>query len=197
MASRKDEKNETTARSDSSSNLQGLQQQQESVIRSIDETKDNIRVAVEEARQEIPKYNQVVKEYQNDTIDASRQIAESYLDSQKQVINSLQSVWSQNMNHMQSWWGVQVMSPQMMADMYTRTASSIADATIAAARIGNNMMFANMEAAKTSMNYARDNAKEMARVTTNFTGTFEQASREATNNNNSRSGEDGERRRQK
>lgn len=193
MASRKDEKNEGAARSDSN-NPQGLQQQQESVIRSIDETKDNIRVAVEEARQEIPKYNQVVKEYQNDTIDASRQIAESYLDSQKQVINSMQSVWNQNMNQMQSWWGMQIISPRMTADMYTRMASSFADATIAMARIGNNMMFANMEAAKTSMNYARDNAKELARVTTNFTGTFEQASREATRPRNE---EDGERRRQR
>ncbi|MGI0020571.1 MAG: hypothetical protein ACREAY_08875 [Nitrososphaera sp.] len=192
MASRKDEKNEGTARSDTN-NPQGLQQQQESVIRSIDETKDNIRAAVEEARQEIPKYNQVVKEYQNDTIDASRQIAESYLDSQKQVINSMQSVWNQNMNQMQSWWGMQIISPRMTADMYTRMASSFADATIAMARIGNNMMFANMEAAKTSMNYARDNAKELARVTTNFTGTFEQASREAT----SRSNEEGERHRQR
>ena len=193
MASRKDEKNEGTARSDTN-NPQGLQQQQESVIRSIDETKDNIRVAVEEARQEIPKYNQVVKEYQNDTIDASRQIAESYLDSQKQVINSMQSVWNQNMNQMRSWWGMQIISPQMSADMYTRIASSFADATIAMARIGNNMMFANMETAKTSMNYARDNAKELARVTANFTGTFEQASREATSG---RSHEDGERRRQR
>ena len=193
MASRKDEKNEGTARSDTN-NPQGLQQQQESVIRSIDETKDNIRAAVEEARQEIPKYNQVVKEYQNDTIDASRQIAESYLDSQKQVINTMQSVWDQNMNQMQSWWGMQIVSPKMSADMYTRMASSFADATIAMARIGNNMMFANMEAAKTSMNYARDNAKELARVTANFTGTFEQASREATSG---RSNEDGERRRQR
>ena len=193
MASRKDEKNEGTARSDTN-NPQGLQQQQESVIRSIDETKDNIRVAVEEARQEIPKYNQVVKEYQNDTIDASRQIAESYLDSQKQVINSMQSVWDQNMNQMQSWWGMQIVSPKMSADMYTRMASSFADATIAMARIGNNMMFANMEAAKTSMNYARDNAKELARVTANFTGTFEQSSREATNG---RPSEEVERRRQR
>lgn len=174
MASRKDEKNEG-ARQDNNSNLQ---QQQGSVSRSIDETKDNIRVAIEEARQEIPRYNQVVKDYQNETIDASREIAESYLDSQKQVINSMQSIWDQNMSRAQSWWGMPV-SPQAMADMYTRMASSIADATIAMARIGNNMMFANMEAAKTSMNYARDNAKEVARVTANFTGTFEQNSRQA------------------
>jgi hypothetical protein len=62
------------------------------------------------------------------------------------------------------------------------------------ARIGNNMMFANMEAAKTSMNYAKDNAKELARITTNFTSTFEQTSREAANRSRD---EEGERRRQR
>lgn len=175
MASRKDEKNEGAARPDNNSSLQ---QQQGSVNRSIDETKDNIRVAIEGARQEIPRYNQVVKDYQNETIDASKEMAESYLDSQKQVINSMQSIWDQNMRRAQSWWEMQA-SPQAVADMYTRMASSIADATIAMARIGNNMMFANMEATKTSMNYARDNAKAMARVTSNFTGTFEQNSRQA------------------
>jgi hypothetical protein len=56
------------------------------------------------------------------------------------------------------------------------------------------MMFANMEAAKTSMNYAKDNAKELARITTNFTSTFEQTSREAVNRSRD---EEGERRRQR
>jgi inorganic triphosphatase YgiF len=176
MASRKDEKGEGGARSDTNNASTGnslLQQQQEAVGRSIDGTKDNIRVAIEEARQEIPKYSQVVRDYQNETIDASREIAESYLDSQKQIINTMQSAWDQNMNQMQKWWSWQMVSPQAMADMYTRMASGIADATISAARVANNMLFANMEAARTSMNYARDNAREAARLTADLTGSFE------------------------
>ncbi|AIC16573.1 hypothetical protein [Nitrososphaera viennensis] len=185
MASRKDEKEESEKRSaevgsrGSGPQQQEMQQQQEAVARSIDETKQNIREAIEEARKEIPRYNQVVNDYQNQTIDATRDIAESYLDSQRQAINSMQSSWIQHMQQHQSWWGMP-MSPQAMADLYTRMAGSFADATIATTRMANNMMFANIEAARTTMNHARDNAREMARIAADFADTFGQAtSREA------------------
>jgi hypothetical protein len=63
-----------------------------------------------------------------------------------------------------------------MADMYTRLAGSFADATLATTRMANNMMFANIEAARTTMNHARDNAREMARIAADFAETFGQAS---------------------
>ncbi|AIF85282.1 hypothetical protein NTE_03253 [Candidatus Nitrososphaera evergladensis SR1] len=191
MASRKDDKEESEKRaaeggggsragSNPNPQQQELQQQQEAVARSIDETKQNIREAIEEARKEIPKYNQVVNDYQNQTIDATRDIAESYLDSQRHAINTMQSGWMQYMQQQQqqSWWGMP-MSPQAMADMYTRMAGSFADATIATTRMANNMMFANIEAARATMNHARDNTREMVRIATDFTETFGQASREA------------------
>lgn len=147
---------------------QQQQQQQQAITRSIDETQENIKQAIEEARREIPRYTRVANDYQSQTIDAAEEIVASYLDSQKQVVNAMQSSWNQNMQ--QPWWGV---SPQTMADMYSRLAGSVAQATIASARMTSNMMFASMDAARTSMNYARDNAKEMNRVATNFAATFE------------------------
>ncbi len=175
MASRKDDKEESEKRSAAESGSNRFQQQQqEAVTRSIDETKQNIREAIEEARKEIPKYNQVVNDYQNQTIEATRDIAESYLDSQKQAINSMQSSWMQNMQQQSSWWGMP-MSPLAMASLYTRVAGNLADATIASAKIANNMMFANIESARNTLNHARDNAKEMARIATGFSETFWQA----------------------
>ena len=98
-------------------------------------------------------------------------MAESYLDSQKQVVNAIQSTFSQNMQ--QPWQGMMtMMSPQAMADMNSRMASSVADATIASTRMANNMMFANMEVTRATMNYARDNAREFSRVATNLASTF-------------------------
>ena len=67
-------------------------------------------------------------------------------------------------------------SPQAMADLYTRMAGSFADVTLATTRMANNMMFANIEAARTTMNHARDNAREMARISAGFVETFGQAS---------------------
>jgi len=71
------------------------------------------------------------------------------------------------------------MSSQAIADMYTRMAGSFADAAIATSKMANNLMFANIEAARTAINHARDNAKEMARIATDFNEAFAQASREA------------------
>jgi flagellar biosynthesis GTPase FlhF len=192
MASRKDEKEEpekksaeNSGRSGSSKNPQQRPEMQKpeatAAARSIDETKQNIREAMEEARKEIPRYNPVVNDYQNQTIDATRDITESYLDSQRQAINSMQSSWMQVMQQQQqlSWWGWRwgwgmPISPQAVADLYTKLAGSFADAAISATRMASKMMFANIEAAKTAMTNARDNTKEMARIATDFSGTFGQ-----------------------
>jgi hypothetical protein len=56
--------------------------------------------------------------------------------------------------------------------------SSFADNTIAATRLVNNTIFANMEAFKTSMQNAKDNAKEFSRIGANAAKTFEQTSRD-------------------
>jgi uncharacterized protein YllA (UPF0747 family) len=48
-------------------------QQQDAINRSIDETKDNIRRALEEVRRETPRYSQTVTDFQNETAEATRE----------------------------------------------------------------------------------------------------------------------------
>ena len=64
------------------------EQQHHAINRALDETKDNIRKTTDEARSQIPRYTQAVNDYQEQTIQASREIADNYLDSQKEIINS-------------------------------------------------------------------------------------------------------------
>ena len=45
----------------------------------------------EEARKDIPCSTQTVNEYQEETIQAARQMADNYLESQREIINSMQS----------------------------------------------------------------------------------------------------------
>ena len=59
-----------------------------SVNRAFDESNENIRKSIEEARREIPRYTQVVIDYQEQAFQAVREIAESYLECQKQIIRS-------------------------------------------------------------------------------------------------------------
>jgi hypothetical protein len=171
-------------------------QQQDAINRSIDETKDNIRRAIEEVRRETPRYSQTVTDFQNETAEATREIADNFLDSQKEVINSMQSAWtpfaertsssgSGNNNYwmmgmmMQPWWSWWMgMSPRDMVNIYARSISVMTDLVTASTRMATNMMFAGIEASRATTNYAKYSSKEIARVTSITARIFGQNTRE-------------------
>jgi hypothetical protein len=165
-------------------------QQQDAINKSIDETKDNIRKAIEEVRKETPRYSQTVADFQNETADATREIADNFLESQKEVISSMQSAWTpfaertggSNANNwmlgmMQPWWWMG-MSPRDMADIYARSISAMTDSVAAGTRMATNMMFAGIEASRATTNYARHNSREVSRITSNTARIFGQNTRE-------------------
>jgi hypothetical protein len=170
-------------------------QQQDAINRSIDETKDNIRRTIEEVRRETPRYSQTVTDFQNETAEATREIADNFLDSQKEVINSMQSAWtpfaertsssgSGNNNYwmmgmmMQPWSWWMGMSPRDMVNIYARSISVMTDLVTASTRMATNMMFAGIEASRATTNYAKYSSKEIARITSNTARIFGQNTRE-------------------
>jgi hypothetical protein len=156
------------------------QQQQHAINRALDETKDNIRKTTDEARNQIPRYTQTVNDYQEQTIQAAREIADSYLESQREIINSFESAWIPQIENANRTFWSNWMSPRHMTETYARIVSSFADNTIAATRLVNNTIFANMEAFKTSIQHAKDNTKELSRIGVNAAKTFEQTARDST-----------------
>ena len=171
----------TTTTTSTTSQSQVQQEQQQSVNRALEQTRDNIKRATDEARRDIPRYTQAVNEYQEQTIQTAREIADNYLESQKEIINSLQSaclpqIEATNRVFTSNW----MVSPRHLADNYTRIVSSFADNALAATRLVNNTIFANLEAFKTTVQYARDNTKELSRIGVNAAKAFEQASRDTT-----------------
>ena len=166
----------------SSQQQQQVQQKehQQAINKALDETKDNIRRTTDEARKDIPRYTQMVNEYQEETIQAARQMADNYLESQREIINSLQSalvpqIEAANKAVTSNW-----TSPRHVTEHYARLVSTFADNTIAVTRLVNNTVFANLEAFKTSVQTARDNVKEFSRIGVNSAKTLEQVSRETT-----------------
>ena len=158
--------------------LSNQREQQQSINRSLDETKNNIRRTADEARKDIPRYTQIVNEYQEETIQAARQMADNYLESQREIINSVQSVLvpqieAANRAVTSNW-----ASPRHVTEHYARLVSAFADNTIAVTKLVNNAVFANLEAFKTSVQSARDNVKEFSRIGVNSAKTLEQVSRE-------------------
>ncbi len=161
-------------------------QQQQSIAHSIDETKNNIHQALEEVRKETPRYSQAITDFQNQTVDATHEITHNFLDSQKEIINSIQSAWTPviqrttNNNNIMTATTTPFLffSPGQIADIYARTVGAITEAYVASTRMATNVLFAGIEATRATTNYARQNAKEAARITSNTARTFAQTSRE-------------------
>ena len=150
----------------------------ETINITLDETKSTVKKTTDEAVKEIPRFTKAVNEYQQETIQATKDIADNFLDSQKEVIHSMQSLWVPYIENVQnsywSYWG----SPQRFTENYARAVSNITDGPIVATRLANNVIFASMDAWKNSIQHARDNAKEFSRLSANVANTFENAARD-------------------
>src|SRR3954447_7382707 len=162
-------------------NNQNNQQQDvnESVNRALDQTKDNINRSIEESRNQIPQYNNIVNNYQEQTLQAVKEITENYIESQKTIIRSIQSAWGpyqQNFNTSINTWN----SPEAVANAYSRFVSNVADNTVTYLRTTNNLVFASLDAYKTTIQHAKENTKQIFDINSKAAKTFEQNSKELT-----------------
>src|SRR4051812_5552582 len=151
----------------------------ESVNRALDQTKDNINRSIEESRNQIPHYNTIVNSYQEQTLQAVKEITENFIESQKTIIRSIQSAWGpyqQNVNTTVNAWN----SPEAVANAYSRFVSNVADNTVTYLRTTNNLVFASLDAYKTTMQHAKENTKQIFDINSKAAKTFEQNSKELT-----------------
>ena len=183
MSSKKEEQKTTvTSNTTTSSPSHQLQEQHQLVSRSLDDARDNIRKSTDEARSQIPRYTQAVNDCQEQTIQAVREIADNYVEAQKQIINSFQLAYTPYVENVNvsaaatptNW--TTLFSPRRMSEVYANIVSTFANNVITATRVTNNMIFANMEAFKTSLQHVKESAKDFSRVGVNTAKTFEQTS---------------------
>ena len=146
---------------------------------ALDETRSTVKKTTDEAVKEIPRFTKAVNEYQQENIQATKDIADNFLESQKEIIHSLQSLWVPYIENVQNSYRSFWASPERVTENYARAVSNITDSTLAATRLANNTVFATMEASKTSIQHARDNAKEFSRLNANVAKTFENVARDS------------------
>jgi hypothetical protein len=171
---RKDRKEEDTA---IPSPAQIQKEQQQAVNKALDETKDEIKTATKEAAREIPQYTQRLGDIQEQTIQTTREIADNYIESQKEIISIYQSVWTPFVENANSrFWNYWSISPKGIAETYGTVVSSFADNVIAATRLTNNAVSANMELFSTALQQTKDNSKELSRLGINAAKVFREAS---------------------
>ena len=150
---------------------------QESVNQSFDETKDNIKKSIDESKKQIPRINDIVNSYQEQSLQTTKEISEEYIDSQKQVVNSLQSVW-RPYNEIYTGLVTNYYSPNAAVNAYTRFVSNVADNTVSTIRLSNNVIFSTLDAWKPLLQQAKDVSRHMSNTGVNTARTFEQNSRQ-------------------
>jgi hypothetical protein len=158
--------------------LQLQKEQQEAVNKALDQTRDNIKKTISEARKDIPEYAQRVSDFQERAVESAREITDNYIESQKEIINAFQSVWwapyiENVVNRTTNVTGM--FSPARVSEIYTNTLSNFVNNFIAVTRLANTTLFANAELFNTSLQQTRDSAKEFSKIGVNAVNAFHQA----------------------
>jgi len=150
---------------------------QESVNQSFDETKDNIKKSIDESKKQIPRINDIVNSYQEQSLQTTKEISEEYIDSQKQVVNSLQSVW-RPYNEIYTGLVTNFFSPEAAVNAYTRFVSNVADNTVSTIRLSNNVIFSTLDTWRPLLQQTKDVSRHISNMGVNTARVFEQNSRQ-------------------
>ena len=162
---RQDKKEDSNETQSTTAEQQFQREQQQAVTKVIDETRDNIKKTTNEARKEIPRYTQIVSDYQENTIQSIREITDNFVDSQKDIIVNSFRLWS-------DW----ITSPRQIAENYGKIVSNFADNAVSVTRVLNNAVFANLDSVNISVQHTKENVKELSKIGANTVKTFQQVS---------------------
>lgn len=153
------------------------QQFQNTFHKSLDETKENVRKSIDETKTQIPRYTNVVKNYQEQALESTEKMVEDYIETQKSVMDSVFSSaapYYENTFRMYSYW----FSPRVPAELYTRSVSNIVENISATARISNEILFGNIDAFRNAFERTQQHTQELSRINTNTARAFENTARE-------------------
>jgi hypothetical protein len=170
---------------DAAQTLQKVGQQQQVVAqdfqhtlhRSLDETKENVNKSIDEARTQIPRFTHVVTNYQEQVLQSTGKMVEDYVEAQKSVMNAVfnsANPYYENANRVFSYW----FSPRVSAEIYARLVSNIVENISASTRIGNDILFGNIEALGNDFERAQRHTKEFTRINADTAKAIENTARE-------------------
>ena len=155
-----------------------VEQNTESLEQAFDESKKNIDESIKEARNQIPRYTESVNQVQEQTLQATKDIAESYLDYQRQTIDSFQSISTPYLYNVNN----QLLNNQdyfrRIPEIYSKLVNNYAENTIAMSRIFNDMAFSNIEVFKHVVDNTKKQSKYLAEIGKRNVSAYETIERE-------------------
>jgi len=140
--------------------------------KNLEEARNNIRIAADEAKKDIPRYTKATHEYQEQTFQSIKEISDSFIESQKEIINSIQTTWLLKRQAEDEMFAPGWFSLRYLAKVYVNTLSRFVENTVAAVSMANNTVIANIESLKMAIHNTRNNTKEISRLNRNFTKTL-------------------------
>ena len=155
-----------------------VQQFQESINASLNETKKNVKKSIDEAKNQIPRYADVVKNYQEQALESTGKMTDDYIEAQKSIINSVfdSSIpYYENVQRMYNNW----LSPRVPTELWARSVSNIAENISASTRISNDILFGNIEATGRAFERAQQHTQELSRINVNNAKTIANTAKEA------------------
>ena len=153
------------------------QQFQESVNTSLNQTKENVRKSIDEARTRIPQYTDVVKNYQEQALESTEKMVEDYVEAEKSIINAVFDSavpYYDNVQRMYNYW----LSPRIPTEIWARSVSNIAENISAATRISNDILFGNIDAMGRAFERAKQHTEELSRINVDNAKTIANTARE-------------------
>ena len=153
------------------------QEFQATLDRSLDETKKNLRRSINEAKAQVPQYANIVKSYEEQALESTGKMVEDFIETQKTVMNSFfnsATPYYENVNRMYNYW----FSARVPAETYVRSVNNIAENLSASVRIGNDILFGNIEAFGNAFERAQRHTKELSRINVDNAKTIANTARE-------------------
>ena len=155
-----------------------IEQNTESLEQAFDESKKSIDESIREARNQIPRYTETVNQVQEQTLQATKDIAENYLEYQKQTIDSFQSISTPYLYNVNN----QFLNNQdyfrRIPEIYSQLVNNYAENTIAMSRIFNDMAFSNVELFKNVVDNTKKQSKHLAEIGKRTVSAYERIERD-------------------
>ena len=108
----------------------------------MNETKKNVKKSIDEAKNQIPRYADVVKNYQEQALESTGKMTDDYIEAQKSIINS---VFDSSIPYYEN---VQDCTTTGYLQKYNRlsarSVSNIAENISASTRISNDILFGKL-----------------------------------------------------
>ena len=143
-----------------------IRQSEQAVERTLEDTRSNINKLTNEARSEVSKSTEKMKEYQEDSINIINNIANNYIESQKELFSSFSdSLTGNNTNRLgnypQTSW-LNYYSPERFAQMYGENVNTFTNSLIRYSNLLNNLTLSNMNYFKSFLQQMELYSKEFS-----------------------------------